>query len=409
MLCCKFVAAFCYIRVCESLNPSLGSNTQIYSHTHIFKESSKDISSRSNVRKRDRMRHDQTHEVIFAVQQKNIDELTRILYDISDPDSPNYGQHWSKDEVTEYTSNPEGRDAVVSYLYSNGASVVSETRAGEYITARAPIKVWEKMFNTEFFAFRVTHSDKSIKNFIRAEHYSAPRELDEHLASVFNTIEMFDQILKQTQSVPLAKKGEFSTAGSGYMTPDALRGYYNMSGTSGSVNSTQMIFGGVGQYFSPANLATFQAWANSPVVPAANLVGGHVNDSKCRTHSNCAEANLDMQYIMTMSPYSPTTYWYSDEWFTTFLQAVVNTVKPPKVISISYGSAETNMVAGVFIGFDTEAIKLGIQGTTILTSSGDDGVSPFQARADRNLCGYVALFPASSPYVIAVGGTIVSL
>ena len=87
---------------------------------------------------------------------------------------------------------------------------------------------------------------------------------------------------------------------------------------------------------------------------------------------------------MTMSPYSPTTYWYSDEWFTTFLQAVVNTAKPPKVISISYGSEETNMVAGVFIGFDTEAIKLGIQGTTILASSGDDGVSPFQARADQN-------------------------
>ena len=407
------VAAFCFTRVCKSLNPSLEDNTQthggIYSRTHVFKESSKNPSSRDNVEKRDRARHDQTHEVIFAVQQKNIDELTSILYDISDPDSPNYGQHWSKDEVTEFTSNHEGRDAVVSYLNLNGASVVSETRAGEYITARAPIKVWEKMFNTEFFAFRMTHSDTSVVNYIRAEHYSVPRELDKHLASVYNTIEMFDPLFKHVQSVPMAKKGEFSTAGMGYMTPDSLRSYYNMSGTSGSINSTQMIFGAIGQYFSPANLAWFQAWANSPVIPAAHLVGGHVNDSKCVIHSNCAEANLDMQYIMTMSPYSPTTYWYTDEWFTGFLQAVVNTVKPPKIISISYGSVETNMAASVYIGFDTEAIKLGIQGTTILASSGDDGVSPFSARADRNKCGYVPTFPASSPYVIAVGGTIVSV
>ena len=80
-------------------------------------------------------------DMIFAVQQKNIDELTNILYDISDPDSPNYGQHWSNDEVSEFTSNPEGLDVVVSYLNSNGASVVSETRTGEYITARAPIRV----------------------------------------------------------------------------------------------------------------------------------------------------------------------------------------------------------------------------------------------------------------------------
>ena len=64
--------------------------------------------------------------------------------------------------MIDFTSNPKGRDAVVSYLNSNGASVVSETRAGEYITARAPIKVWEKMFNTEFFAFTMTHSDTSI-------------------------------------------------------------------------------------------------------------------------------------------------------------------------------------------------------------------------------------------------------
>ena len=97
------------------------------------------------------------------------------------------------------------------------------TRAGEYITARAPIRVWEKMFDTDFFAFRMTHSDATVENLIRAEHYSVPRELNKHLASVFNTIEIFDQIFKHVQSIPMAKKGEFSTADSGYMTPDALR------------------------------------------------------------------------------------------------------------------------------------------------------------------------------------------
>ena len=182
-----------------------------------------------------------------------------------------------------------------------------------------------------------------------------------------------------------------------------------MTGTSGSINSTQMIYGSIGQYFSPANLATFQAWTNSPLIPAANLIGGHVDDQKCVIHSNCADANLDMQYIMTMSPYSPTTYWYSDNWFTGFLSEVANTVKPPKVISMSYGSLETNMVASVYIGFDTEAIKLGIQGTTILVASGDDGVSPYNSRYDRNLCRYEPDYPTTSPYVLGVGGTIVSL
>ena len=196
------------------------------------------------------------------------------------------------------------------------------------------------MFDTDFFAFRMTHSDASVENLIRVEHYSVPRELDKHLASVFNTIEMFDQIFKHVQSIPMAKKGELSTAGSGYMTPDAPRSYYNMIGTSGSVNSTQTIFASVNQYFSPANLAWFQGWTNSPVIPAVLMVRGHVNDSKCMIHSNCQEANLDMQYIMTMSPNSPTTFWYSDKWFSDFFIEIANTVKPPKIIRISYGTTE---------------------------------------------------------------------
>ena len=72
-------------------------------------------------------------DMIFAVQQTNIDELTNILYDISDPDSPNYGQHWSNDEVSEFTSNPEGLDGPFELRYDtttsshSGLDVNSET------------------------------------------------------------------------------------------------------------------------------------------------------------------------------------------------------------------------------------------------------------------------------------------
>jgi hypothetical protein len=38
---------------------------------------------------------------------------------------------------------------VVSYLISIGATVISETLSGEYITANAPIRLWEAMFHTK--------------------------------------------------------------------------------------------------------------------------------------------------------------------------------------------------------------------------------------------------------------------
>ena len=45
------------------------------------------------------------------------------------------------------------------------------------------------------------------------------------------------------------------------------------------------------------------------------------------------------------------------------------------------------------------------RGVTVLAASGDDGVANFLARDTPGLCGYDPSFPASSPYVLAVGGT----
>ena len=403
------ISVCCVIRRCDCYNPSIEDYIDIDHgkplHTHVFKESSKFSSNRSDIKKQDRVGHDHSHEVIFVIQQKNMDELTSILHDVSDPHSPNYGQHWTRDEVVDFTSNTEGRDAVVSYLHMNGASVVSETLAGEYISAKAPIKVWEKMFNTEFFTFIITRGDDSIETLIRAEHYSIARDLNKHVSSVLNTIEILSQPLRPISRAPPASKvGRFSTTEGGWMTPSKLRAYYNMSDAMGSINSTQAIYASVGQYFSPRNLADFQADQGSPVMPAVREYGDHSNDTKCIVSPNsCAEANMDMQYITTMSPLSPTTFWYADGWFTPWLITVANSINPPKVLSISYAGLESTLSASMFDAFTVQAIKLGTMGVTILAASGDDGASSAIFG-----CGYEGNYPASSPYVLSVGGTMVS-
>merc|ERR1711862_186363 len=78
---------------------------------------------------------------------------------------------------------------------------------------------------------------------------------------------------------------------------------------------------------------------------------------------------------------------------------------PPLINSISYGSIEPEMAASVMNTFNTEAMKLGTMGVSIFVSSGDDGVANFQARWDASKCAYTPSFPATSPYVTAVGAT----
>merc|ERR1711865_743710 len=49
--------------------------------------------------------------------------------------------------------------------------------------------------------------------------------------------------------------------------------------------------------------------------------------------------------------------------------------------------------------------KLGVQGVSIFVSSGDDGAPGSGARGNAGGCGYEPSFPATSPYITAVGAT----
>eukprot|EP01042_Synura_sphagnicola_P036285 gene36285-biopygen123 len=158
---------------------------------------------------------------------------------------------------------------------------------------------------------------------------------------------------------------------------------------------------------SPADLSSFQSTFSLPQFSIFHDVGGYVNDTACLVElSNCQEANLDVQYIMATSGNVPTTFWYdpTNSYFVSFITQVAAQPAPPKVISISYGIAESAISQTVVKSFNTEAMKLSVQGVTIIASSGDDGAPSYTASSD-NKCSYNPTFPASSPYVTAVGAT----
>lgn len=79
---------------------------------------------------------------------------------------------------------------------------------------------------------------------------------------------------------------------------------------------------------------------------------------------------------------------------------------PANVYSISWGGYEVAVTSGTRDTFNTEAIKLGVMGITLFVSSGDDGVANYLISSyGQSYCGYYPTFPATSPYVTAVGGT----
>ena len=72
---------------------------------------------------------------------------------------------------------------------------------------------------------------------------------------------------------------------------------------------------------------------------------------------------------------------------------------------MSYGSIAQEDPTNDKARFNVEACKLGARGITVIIASGDDGVANFEARNNASLCGFSPSFPATSPYVTAVGAT----
>jgi tripeptidyl-peptidase-1 len=362
-------------------------------------------------------RPDDLHEIVIAIKQHGREKLVSLLDETYRPHSPMFKKYLSRSEIDELSDHKASSAFVKEYLHSQGFAIVSASPYGEYVTASAPVDKINQLFSTRLNRYRVHAADghrsgHSVIN--RAAAYSMPTDLTSHVEHVFN---MDDFPPPNVIGVsPISEKYEdvharsaASSSGDGYVTPAVLTVSYKISSNESLTLGSQCVYGAQYQNFSPEDLVAFQTEYGLPSAVISASVGGHNDSTFCTDNVDlCTEADLDVQYMLATSPYVESTYWYdnSTEYFALdWIQAVAALESPPLVLSVSYGVVEAYVSRGYAHAFDTEAIKLGLQGVTILVSSGDDGVAGYLARNDAAYCGYYPLWPATSQYVTAVGGT----
>ena len=308
----------------------------------------------------------------------------------------------TRDEVAELTANPEATNAITSFLKSKNINSKS-TLKGEYITASATVQQWEELLQAEFYSYQ--HESKNVKKAVeRANSYVLPKELVDHVDAVFNLV----NLPAIQRPVPFKSLRDDPNASTDVIVPAKINSYYNVTSNKGNKFVSQSVFESLDQNYSPSDLKQFQDQYDLPETTVETVIGGHDDDAACVSDANnCVEANLDVQYLMGLSYFTPTTYYYEDatDSFLAWIKGVANLATPPLVNSISYGAIEPSLPTFIVNSFNIEAQKLGVQGVTIVVSSGDDGVANFQARGDASNCGYNPSFPASSPFVLAVGAT----
>jgi len=147
--------------------------------------------------------------------------------------------------------------------------------------------------------------------------------------------------------------------------------------------------------FLPADVAAFEKVYDLPSVVFG--VNGP-NDG-----GYYGEAGLDTQYIVSTGRGVP-SWFLSQEQFDmlSFCELVLNMTKPPSVVSISWGSAESVYHVEHLTAATTCFQKMGVQGISIFVASGDGGTGKQGFWKCKK---FDVQWPASCPYVTAVGGT----
>mmetsp|Transcript_10297 Transcript_10297/g.15463 ORF Transcript_10297/g.15463 Transcript_10297/m.15463 type:complete len:672 (-) Transcript_10297:785-2800(-) len=408
------------------------------------------------------------HEVIFAVKPNEVglEELRLMVDDISSPSSTRYQQWLTYSTVGDLVSNHESTKNVTfwlettySYCSENNekevASVDWKSTHGDYIKASASICHWEKLFKTEFYEFsdrqRTFSSKISERPVHRARHYSLPLHIEPHLFAVFNTVQA-PPVLSQRHHLISSEEGDplpQQAASKSPVTVQFLNQLYDLTSNKASSALSQSVFETASEYFSPSDLKLFQQTYKLRELPAVSI-GDQATSSPCSTSGgspSCFEGNLDIQYISGLAQLASSIYWYVPSGkgytdpFVAWITAVANTQQPPQSNAISWSSLEMYMTASVMTAFNTQALKLAAMGVTIAVASGDDGAPnsyyPGNSNTAQCMCsldssssnkknywtsstgpgggavtksgwsgqGYFPYFPASCPYVTAVGAT----
>jgi len=341
---------------------------------------------------------------------------------INAPCSPQYGQYLSKDDAIQMMKgSTRGATLAQRWLADANATLDMPTLAVRTNVAEA-----SRLFSATFHEYENRHGARIV----HSESYSVPRSLEPHVA-ILDTREhqlmrLHSRLERRSNASPLEKRDPTAPR-SCTSDPRCLRDLHGTSSYAPQVPD-QIRIGTAnfnGEIIKESDLVAFMQQFRPDAV---NVTLPIVPVDKHAKHTlptlGQAEATLDIELLASQVwPIQPTMYFIhgkppvqsgasklgrQNEPFLHFLDYLLHLEDDalPSVVSISYADFEHTVPRKYAERVCQYAAVLGMRGMTIVASSGDVGLGSLRQdgctiHGQRK---FMPMFPASCPYVTAVGG-----
>ena len=112
-------------------------------------------------------RHDASEYIPlrFGLKQSNISRLEELLYDVSHPESSNYGKHWTPAQVARaFVPDKKSIDAVRSWLLERGFEKerVKVSRSRGWIHVNTTVEEAETILRTKYHVYEHVNGERHV-------------------------------------------------------------------------------------------------------------------------------------------------------------------------------------------------------------------------------------------------------
>ncbi|MGZ4169247.1 MAG: S53 family peptidase, partial [Solirubrobacteraceae bacterium] len=348
-----------------------------------------------------------------AVRVSDIDPAAavEVTVTVRGPDLPQVtpGKSISREELERvYGAKPQDMDAVSSELGQYGLEVIDSAPATRSLRVKGTAAQMDAAFQANLGIYR--HHDHEYRG--REGGLEVPAKLDGIVTGVFGLDQR--RVARRVPGIP-PYQGSAESVAAGALSPADLEERYRFPAGEGEGQTVAIAeFGGA--YFAN-DLALFckqqgrpeptvkQVGLGVPVLTEQQVMALPASQRE-QVLEEAGEVNMDVQIVAGLCPGADIVVYFTtfDQkgWVDLLNEVIKGVPAGPVALSVSWGLAEdsSEFSAAARRVIDHRLQAAALLGVTVCVSSGDDG------SGDQTQDGSAHVnFPASSPHVLAVGGT----
>lgn len=298
------------------------------------------------------------------------------------------------DFAREFGADPAQIAIVRGFAQEHGLRVVAEHAERRTVVLAGTVAQFNAAFGIQLQCFR--HARGSYRG------WTGPLQLPKAMHGFVESVLGLDT-RPQARAHFRIRENVVARAASASFTPLQVAAMYGFPAGDGHGQTIAMIELGGG--FTASDLASYFANLGIATPPSVVAVGvdGAANAPTGSASGPDGEVMLDIEVAGAIAPGASIAVYFAPNTDAGFLDAITtavhDTTRAAHIVSISWGGPESSWSAQAMTSFDQafqDAVALGV---TVCVAAGDNGSSDGVASGEH------VDFPASSPNVLACGGT----